>query len=238
MDENSQITPELVGNIHDQASDISSKSGRLKWVLLIIIGLIFLLITVGTSAYYLGLQKSKSESVSLIQPSIITPTPSSQSDTNVIDSKTTYTNTTYGYSIQYPSHWLTDVWSDESAGEKSMTFGKYKMKVGGENEFKKLGYLVEVWIEPNSKMEEILEIHDVFKDRSDYSRDKILFNGFPAYKIIHTGYDWPRDAVIFEKNGIIYTIYLTYLDLEMSVAEKIQAQSDYNEMLSTFQFTD
>lgn len=244
---NQQITP--AQNI-PQDSMTNPPVSNQKGLMLPILGVAILLIIVAGGAYYLGTQKTNpinqptmQDTTQNITPAATGYSPTTTSSSNLQTSENanwqTYSNTEIGYSIKYPMNWIINAWPVETSSipknTQSVNFGKYQLPSSfGEEDLKKEGYLVEVWIDIDKTLNQVLQENDAYKNRAGYKKEQTTFNGLTAYKIYNTGFDFPRDRMVFERNGKVFSIGLNYL--ASTDAEKTEAQKTYNLILDSFQF--
>jgi len=171
-----------------------------------------------------------------------TPKTTQFSPTLIIDETAnwkTYTDIKNEFSIQYPNNWYISAWPDTRAPHPefdTVNFGRYKLPstFQGNEELKKLGYIIEILIKKEDKtLEEIAKSNDeTLKNRKGYKRENIIFQGLPALKIYNTGFDFPADTVILIKDKKLYSIGVKYL------SDDKEAKEMYRKILSTFKFTD
>jgi len=198
---------------------------------LVILLVVLIIAVIGVGTYYSNKSNIPQESNSVIVPSL---SPKLEYDWN------TYTNIGTGYSIDYPKNWVENAWPQVAIevpiNSQSVNFGKYKLpnSFTGEIELKKLGYLIEVWVDTDGNLEQIVAGNDEYKERPGYKKEKTIFNGLEAYKIQNTGGDFPRDRIVFQKGNQVYSISLNYLLLDET--QKPEAQKIYQQILSTFKF--
>lgn len=247
MEENSSDQPTISTGVitEPRLNPINNQRGNL----LILLSILVLLVVVGGGAYYLGTQKGQSPKPFNQQNSSVNTIPtnnqssvSTTNPTSPVEQKSdmqTYTDNANGYSIKYPSGWVINAWPQEPnsipKNAQSINFGKYKLSASfGEEELKKEGYLIEIWIDKGKTLNEVLQENDTFKNRAGYRKDQVMFNGLTAYKIYNTGFDFPRDRLVVESDGKVFSISLNYLSL--ADVEKAEAQNTYKLVINSFQF--
>lgn len=199
---------------------------------------IIILIALAVGGYLLYQKQLKP---AVPQPSVnpvASPVPTGAGETTNWE---TYTNEKCKFSLQYPEDWVVNAWPVEinSVPENvcSVNFGKFQLPVTreGDTELKRLGYLIEVWGEKGTDFEQNASENDIYKNRTNYKREKVAFNNLPAYRITGTGMDFPRDRLIVAKDAIVYSISVNYLLTENN--QRDEAQKTFNQILSTFKFT-
>ena len=167
---------------------------KLNTILLVII---IILLVVGLVYIFFNNSKQKEENNlvnNLSQTSTPTTTPTQTPDKTA--DWVTYTNTTYGYSIKYPSNWLykeVDSWVgfDDHLSEGGYAWG---VEVSG----------VDIKDRNATYVQKINE----FNDRKDFKKENIIINGIPALLVtFNINYsDSVQKKVYIEKDNKTYEI--------------------------------
>lgn len=189
--------------------------------------LIVLLIALGIGGYLLYQKQQQT-----IQAP---PTPTSTFEsTNSAETANwkTYANDKYNFSFKYPSNF-----SQVPIAQNTLEFTPVPWPSGeiGENELKKVGYGIGVLVSPTKKqtLKDLVDSYDRFKTRADYSKVPTTIDNVSAYKLTDVAMDFPTDAISLLKNSQEYFIYVKYYSLE----KKIEAKNVFDQIISTFKFT-
>ncbi len=143
----------------------------------------------------------------------------------------TYANMQYEYSFRYPPNFY-----QIPIDKNTLQFTPIPWPSGeiGQNELNKVGYGIGVLVSStNQSLEEIASKYDQFKTRPGYSSTPITIDGVSGLKLTSVAIDFPTDAVVVLKNNREYFIYVKYYSLEKT----IEAKNIFNQILSTFKFT-
>lgn len=195
----------------------------------IILAVLVLLLVVGSGAYYLGTQKSKQTTSTQDTPIPTNTASNTPTQTNEAELKT-YTSTPLGFTIKYPSEWITNELTN------SVSF-----RPPGDIANKDWG-LVAVIVENKKDMTLDSYInerlcHSPGDCASAQNAESITISGLQGKKVVNPPAPVPSQIVVVIKGDKVYTLNVT-LDKSFeemySISEKEQI---FNEMLSSFTFT-
>jgi len=199
-----------------------------------------LLLMIGIGSYVLGIRKSQT-AIQNQQPTIpqSSPTPISDDTANW----KTYTNTDYGYELQYPPTWKIEIPSNTSGIGKESVFVNLISDTRIVHE--KIGnppYSVGISIYDNSENKSITEIDKQVNTNITYQEETI--NAMKAYRIARLSQQFD-DLKIYYQRVYLKTKDKNYVSMSFApfnpdkpLANQESQYKIFNQILSTFKFLD
>lgn len=227
-----------------QQTSSQPKGGSLKWLLII---LAVIVVLGGGYLLYAKYGKSSTGTTTTSSPTATKPTTSNSSSTTspstTADWKT-YTNSTYGYSIKYPSTYSAKEWADTIKSGAAAEPNKDLLSVMGFGKNSKLGdYEVSITV-TNDTLERrrTLACYELNTDRKE---TETTIAGVQAYKTTCKDVAAPNDMapdtqrkggekninLVFQKGDYVYIISYIQADLAKDTS------NIFDDMVATFQFT-
>lgn len=160
---------------------------------------------------------------------------------NAVDFGSTelYKNYAYGFSFQYPKGFQSNIFNEPELdinSARSVTFGKQRMpnETLYKEDLEKLGYFIRFSANRSGDVNREVKNLEQYADRSGYQKKESKILGVKAYRFDNVGDGPVSNQIIFEKNGVVFTLELAMYSESKEVLT--EGEKVFQTMQSSFRF--